>query len=336
MRGAFRCYFWQECLPDLSAPTHRGRSLLYLSLGAISGNALAFALGGWLLAVLSRLSEASGSITSLAPWREVHLVVAAGCALLVLPLVFLREPPRGETDAAAAGSFQHAMSALWDRRALLIPLFIGQVTVTMADTAAGVWAAPVLSRHYHLEPSNFAGWMGLVFLLAGVLGSLVGAISADLSQKSARRGRILLAAVIAAAFSIPASFFPVMPSVTGFALMLSVLMTAGGVTGVVTATAIAVHVPNELRGICLGAFMVVGGVIGLGLAPTLVTLVSTAMGGESWVGPALSATGAATSIFALAGFVYAMKAIRPQIAAGESMPALEEPLDRTRDSAHSR
>ena len=41
-------------------------------------------------------------------------------------------------------------------------------------SAAGIWAAPVLTRSYHQTPDQFAGWMGLVILGSGVVGAIVG------------------------------------------------------------------------------------------------------------------------------------------------------------------
>lgn len=292
---------------DLSAPERRGRALLPLSLGKIAGQAAAFALGGALFGALStHPSLGSG----LAPWRGVQLSFAVGGAILLLPLLFLREPARREISAGFGGSFGTALGEIWARRGFLIPLFIGQVTVVMADVAAAIWAPSVLARDYGQTPADFAGWMGLVLLLSGVVGSVIGSFAADLGHKSKVRNGILLGAVAAAVLSVPGAFFPLMPNVTGFALLLALLMLCGAVTGLVTATAIAVHIPNEIRGVCLGAFMVVGAVIGFGVAPTLVALVSGAMGGEHQIAYALTATTALASAFAAIGFWTAMRSAR--------------------------
>jgi len=49
----------------------------------------------------------------------------------------------------------------------------------------------------------------------------------------------------------------------------------------VTATATAVLVPNEERGTFLGAFMILGTLIGMGVSPILVSLGSQVLGGEA-------------------------------------------------------
>ncbi len=294
---------------DLSPPEHRGRSILYLSVGNITGVALAFALGGWLLGLLTK-APATALFGGTAPWRGVHAEFAAAGLLVILCLLAVREPPRHEMGESAGAPLRVALHALWVRRALLGPLFLGQVTVVMADNAAAVWAAPVLSRNFHQRPEDFAGWMGLVILLAGIVGSAIGGFAADRGQRRPGSGGLLAGAVVAAAVSIPSACYPLMPSVPGFAVVLEVFLLSGAVTGLITATAIAVLVPNELRGVCLGAFMVVGGVIGFGVAPTLVSLASLAMGGEGHLAGALSAVGVGTSVLALAGFLGAARTIR--------------------------
>lgn len=291
---------------DLSSPATRGRSLMALSLGNMVGGAAAFAFGG---SLLGHYASTAPLIEGLAPWRNVLLVFACASLALSLPLLALREPARqeiGETSPALSV----ALRELWERRGLLAPLFLGQVTVVMADAAASIWAAPVLERNYGLAPEQFGGWMGLVILGSGIVGALVGGFAADFGHKSKIKGGILLGAVVAAGLSIPGAFFPLMPTAMGFAWLLFLLLTCGAITGLVTAAAIAVLVPNEIRGVCLGAFIVIGAIIGFGAAPTLVTLIADAIGGENALRSGLAICGAATSIAAALGFTAALMRAR--------------------------
>lgn len=291
---------------DLCEPAHRGRAALLVTLGKTLGIAAGFALTGWLVAWF--VADQAGGLTGLAPWRSTHIALAAVSAVLMIPLFFLREPPRHEVAAAVAKPpFRVVAGELWARRAFLIPLFAGQVGVVMADAAAGIWAAPVLSRNHGLTPGEFAGWMGLLVIITGVIGAVLGGLSADWGQKSGRRGGILLGAVIAAACGIPAALFPVIPDVTGFALALGVLLLSGTVTGLVMSVALTVLLPNELRGLCIGAFIAVAGLIGFGLAPTLVAAVSDWMGGEQHLAEALALVGVIVSVISVASFYRAMR-----------------------------
>lgn len=291
---------------DLCAPTQRGRALLVVNLGKSLGQAAAFGLTGVLFGIFAH-GAASNWLGDAAPWRSAHLALGLIGAVLALPLLLLREPPRHEVAASTHAPFRIVAAELWTRRVFLIPLFLGQVSVVMADAAAAIWAAPVLSRSFGLQPDQFAAWMGPLIFLAGLLGAILGGLSADWGQKRARPGGLLIGAVIAAAVGIPAALFPIAPSVPLFAVALGLLILCGSITGVVTSVALTVLIPNELRGLCIGAFIAIAGLIGFGLAPTLVAAVSSLFGGEQHLDQGLASVGGLTSAMSLIAFVVAMR-----------------------------
>lgn len=290
-------------LADLSVPESRGRAMLFLSMGNTLGPALAFVGGGALVTAFAVGLDLPG--LDLAPWRETALVIGLASAVLLIPQMLVREPVRHEVENASA-SLKAMASALWARRRFLLPLFVGQISVIMADAAAGVWAVPVLQRDLGQSVGQAAALLGGLLLLAGLLGPVIGGFVADRGHKSSVRGGILIGAIAASAIGVPAALFPIVAGVPAFAVVLFLLLTAGAVTGLITATAIAVLVPNEERGICLGAFMILGSLIGLGLSPVLVSLGSQALGGEAHLAPALAIVGVATGLVSLGGFILAM------------------------------
>ena len=289
---------------DLCPPEKRGRSLLLLSMGKVVGLALAFALGGLLFGQLSARAE---PLFGMPAWRATQLIFAGISIAVVVPLLWLREPVRQEVANSGVG-MRASFDALWARRGLLVPLFIGQITVIMADASASIWATPVLMRTYGLQPAEFGGWMGLVLLGSGLVGTIAGGIAADAGMKRAGGRGLLFTAVIASAIGVPASLFPLMPGVPGFAILLTVLLLAGTATGLITATAIAVLIPNQFRALCLGSFVVVGSFIGFGVAPSLVTIISERVGGEGALAPALAGVGLASSLLSLVAFGLATRA----------------------------
>lgn len=293
---------------DFCAPAQRGKAMLIVNLGKALGVALGFALTGWLFGLLSD-HAAPGWLADVAPWRSTHVLLAMISAMLIVPLLLLREPIRREVEASTNAPFRVVAAELWSRRAFLIPLFAGQIAVVMADVAAGVWVAPVLSRDFGLSPQEFAGWVGALMFGTGVAGAVLGGISADLGQKSKLRGGIILGAVIAAGLGIPAALVPLMPSITGFAIALGVLSLCGAVTGLVVSVALTVLLPNELRGLCIGAFIAVAGLIGFGLAPWIVTRVSAFMGGETMLAEALAIVGVSVSTLSFLAFIMAMRRV---------------------------
>lgn len=291
---------------DLCLPAQRGRAMLIVNLGKSFGQAGAFALTGWILGLIVA-AGATFSFGSDVPWRATHYALVLVSAVLILPLFFMREPERREVEAGPDAPFKTVMKELWARRAFLGPLFAGQTSVVMADAAAGIWAAPVLQRNFGVPPEQFAGWLGLIVLVAGIAGAILGGVVADMGQKTGRRGGLLIGAIIAAAIGVPAALFPVMADVTGFKLAIGLLVLCGSVTGLVTSVALTTLIPNDVRGLCIGAFIAIAGLIGFGLAPVLVTLVSEVLGGESHLGAALAIVGVGVSVVSVIAFAMAMR-----------------------------
>ncbi len=286
---------------DLSTPERRGRALLLLTLGVSLGTAIAFVGAGLLFGAWGADRV---PFHGLPAWRAVHFAFAAVSALVALPLLLTREPARHEVEAANA-PFSDVIRELWARRAWLIPLFVGQVGVVMADVAATIWAGPLLTRAYHLSPQQFAGIMGAIVLIPGLIGAVAGGLLADFGQTRRLFGGVMFGAVAASVLAIPGALFAAAPDVTGFALLLSLFLFCGSMAGLVTSAAIAVLTPNETRGVALSAFVVVGAVVGFGLAPTLVAWVSGWLGGEAHLGAALAVTDVVVSLMSCAGFVIA-------------------------------
>lgn len=291
---------------DFCIATQRGRAMLIVNLGKSLGLALALALSGALFGLFAH-GSAPAWVAGMMPWRSVHLSLAVISVIAILPLFLLREPARQEVAAGTHAPFKIVAGELWARRVFLIPLFIGQISVVMADAAAGIWVSPVLSRNFHLQPDQFASWMGALLFGAGVLGTIIGGLSADRGQKSGRRGGLLIGAIVAAAVGVPAALFPIMPSVPLFGVAVGLLITCGAVTGVVTSVALTVLIPNELRGLCIGAFIAIAGLIGYGLAPTLVAAASGMLGGEAHLAQGLAIVGVVTSAISVIAFTMAMR-----------------------------
>ena len=87
-----------------------------------------------------------------------------------------------------------------------------------------------------------------------------------------------------------------MPTVPAFAAAIFVRLLMGTITGLIMSVALTVLLPNELRELTIGAFIAVAGLIGFGIAPSLVTVASSLLGGEHMLRQALAIVGVAVSI----------------------------------------
>lgn len=290
-------------IADLCMPEKRGRVLLLAGIGSWFGVAVAFGLGGGLLGYFSR--PGTGLIEGLSPWRQTIIAVGILGAVSLIPIALMREPVRHEREQRD-NRIMPALRALWARRAFMIPLLFAAMTGGIAEGAAALWSAPVLSRDYGLQPHQFGGWMDAVIFVSGVGGSIIGGFVSDWGSRQQRRGGILIGGIIATALSIPAGAFTVMPSVGMFAFALAVLLTGGAVIAIVLSAAITSLIPNEERGTALAASGVVSTLTGLALAPSVVTLGGWIYGDEGHLGVIIAWVGVVTGVMSLIGLILAM------------------------------
>lgn len=302
-------------LADVCMPQRRGRSMLLISIGAWAGVAAAFAIGGTLFGWLE--ANPSAFVADMPPWRELHLLVGVAAAVLVLPLFLIREPVRHEVERANP-PLRVALAAFWSRRKFLGWLYVGNFAGGFAEGAAALWIGSVLVRQYGQSPGEFGGWVGLVILGSGILGSIIGGFTADISQKLKMRGAILLPALIATALSIPASAYPIMPNVTLFAWVLFALLLGGVIINLVNSAAIAVLLPNEERATSLAALAIIAKIVGGPVTAGVIAWMTVLFKGPMGLGMTLTWLGVITGVISLIGYWLAMRNA-PQPAA-EALP----------------
>lgn len=305
-------------LADVCMPERRGRSMLLISIGAWAGVAAAFAIGGTLFGWLE--ANPTAFVEDMPPWREAHLLVGIAAAILVLPLFLIREPARHEVERANP-PLRVALQAFWSRRGFLGWLYIGNFAGGFAEGAAALWLGSVLVRQYGQSPGEFGGWVGLVILGSGILGSIIGGFTADLSQKLKMRGAILLPALIATALSIPASAYPIMPNVTLFAWVLFALLLGGVIINLVNSAAIAVLLPNEERATSLAALAVIAKIVGGPVTAGVIAWMTTLFKGPMGLGMTLTWLGVITGVISLVGYGMAMR--NAPLPAAEALPDAE-------------
>jgi MFS family permease len=291
-------------ISDLCLPEKRGRATMVAGIGVLAGPALAFAGGGALFGHFKLHGWAL--FPDLAPWRQAALVFAVAGAAMLIPLVLFPEPKRHETEHQGA-SVMVALRGIATRWRFLTALWVGATAGGMAEGAAGMWAAPILTRYYGQQPNEFGGWMGGMILIAGLAGSLLGGFAVDWGNKSGRRGGLMIGAIVATAIAIPATAYPIMPTVPGFGIMLGIMMTACTAMQVTAIAAVTLVVPNEERGMCLQITGMVGMIVGMAFVPVITLLGPALFGDQRHLPHALVIVGVVSGFIGLAGYIVAMR-----------------------------
>ncbi len=142
---------------------------------------------------------------------------------------------------------------------------------------------------------------GTAILLSGSLGVLAGPTVARLLGRY-RPGRDALLAVAAGASALLVPCAMLMPMMGSYAATLALGALAGFLYSLpqsLAASAVTLATPNRMRGVCSAVYVFIVTTIGLGVAPTIVALITDHVWGDpAYVGVSLAIVATTAAVIA--------------------------------------
>jgi len=166
-------------LSDLFSPHKRGLVSAIFYLGVPLGAGGSFVVAGVLGPQLG--------------WRNCFLIMGAVGLVLTLPLLLMKDPPRGAKDTITESdadneSWRHLFATLKQSPALMLTM-LGAIFLHIPIGAANfvqLW----LVRERGFEASEIATTYGLLFLIFGTIGILLGGVLGDWFHARYKGGRV--------------------------------------------------------------------------------------------------------------------------------------------------
>ena len=153
-------------IADLFSPAKRNTALTLFYVAIPFGSAIGFTLGGW--------------FAGQGDWRHAFFYAGLPGVVLALMLLFLREPPRGESDGDTSAlprtTVADFFSLFRNRRYQL--LVWGYTAQTFSIGAFGLWGPAFLHRIHGLPIEEASTLFGAMLAGAGLLATLVGGLTA--------------------------------------------------------------------------------------------------------------------------------------------------------------
>jgi MFS family permease len=264
---------------DLFPPERLGRALSIYSMGTQLGGGLASLLGGF---VIQWAGEAATYRLPLVGERHLWQVVFFLVALPTIPLTLLllttvREPSRRESEGrpalrATTGDFVRYFRA--NAGAFLYHNF-GFGLLALSGYGALAWIPELFIRMHGWDRAFVGKAVGANSMIVGVAGIFFGGWLGDrLSRRGYRDSKIrvgLVAILLWLPFGVVLPFAP--NGRLAFALWIPMTFAAALPWGA-AAAAIQEVVPNEMRGKAASVFLLVINLVGLGLGPQLLPLLT--------------------------------------------------------------
>lgn len=266
-------------LSDLFPASRLGRAISIFTVGAFIGVGLSYIWGGtiigWMGGAESITLPLLGERRS---WQVAFMVVALPGILLVPMMFTLREPLRRETSglkAAVLLSKREVLSEIWKRRKLIGLLFTGFGVIALSGQASAVWTIVVFLRSHGMSPQAIGPLYGMTYIAAAIPGAI---IAGWLCDKLTAGGKLDAPVRLAAwGFLGTGIFGTLAPLVPDWRLALALFGGAIAFQSMMyplAATAIQLMLPNRLRGQVSALYLVVLNVVGLGLGPMIIGLLT--------------------------------------------------------------
>jgi predicted MFS family arabinose efflux permease len=301
-------------IADYYPPEKRASALSIYALGIPIGSILGLLAGGW-------IAEFYG-------WRTAfYLVGLPGIVLALLFRLTVREPPRGMSEggtaaAAAQPALGDTLRTLLGNRTL-VHIAMGGALTSFVGYGLGQWLPAYFMRIHGMGIAETATYFGLVVGVASAIGTFLGGAIADrLAVRDRRVYAWLPAAGVLLAFPFyVAAMLSNNPYLSIAILVVPSLLNSlwlGPAFGTVQNLA-----PMRMRALASAILLFILNIIGLGLGPFLVGVLSDLLSGpfpgDSLRYAILIATGA--YFWAGAHFLLAARTLRRDLDAAQATAA---------------
>lgn len=253
-----------------------GRAMAVYSIGVPLGSGIAL-IGGSL--IVRFVTEGPPVVTpllgALEPWRMTFVWVGLP-GLLVAALIALtvREPRRRDAGSGPVGN-DELVAFVKTHRAALAAHFGGMSLVALVMYGAMAWIPQFLHRTYGMPVPEAGMWFGAATAACGACGLLLGGWMADRLYRRGYKDAHLRVIRLNAVILLPLFVGMALAPSAGIALGLMIAgMLLGTIHGGVAGAALQLIAPPRLRARVVALYFLVANLVGLGMGPTAIALVT--------------------------------------------------------------
>jgi MFS family permease len=252
----------------------RATAISVYGMGIYLGAGLAFVLGGLVIQFVTKQGPIELPLIGFThPWQFVFLILGAAGVVFSLAFLLVREPPR--QGPATATPLSEVITYLWANRRTVLCHNVGFALIAFVSYGGGAWVPTFFIRSFGAAPGEVGIIYGVIVMIFGCGGIVFGGWLADrwlrrgLTDAALRVG--LWAAILTGISHVP---LLVVPNATWAYVFLAPAVFFLGMPFGAAPAAIQEIVPNRMRGQTSAIYLFVVNLIGLGIGPTAVALIT--------------------------------------------------------------
>ena len=262
-------------IADYFPPERRATAISVYSMGIYLGSGLAFLLGGLVI----QFAVAQGEVIlplvgAVRPWQLVFFVLGGSGIVFSLAFLLVREPPRGGIHVSGGVPFGKVVAHLWKNRRTVLCHNLGFAMIAFCSYGAAAWVPSFFIRTFGWKAGEVGIIYGLIVMVFGCLGILFGGWLTDHWLKQGKTDAALRVGICASSVAIVGGVYLLPDSGTLAAILMVPSVFALGMPFGAAPAAIQEIVPNQMRGQTSAVYLFIVNLIGLGIGPTAVALVT--------------------------------------------------------------
>jgi MFS family permease len=252
----------------------RARALSVYTMALMVGTGLSLVLGGPMMSAIQSSGMTSIPVLGdVSAWQmTLFLIGLAGVPMSLM--IFLNKEPGRQRDSAAnqRQDAQRIYAYLWAHRAIFGPLFVFVVANAIITFGLAAWLPTVIVRRFHLGMKEIGLIQGAVLLIMGPLGLWVAGLAME-RKGAALAGVARVGTVTSIAVAILTVTLALTDTLSTFWVIDALVVLFSWTFMSVASTIVARVVPTQSVGIVMAIVLVLNGLLGQGLSPTLIALV---------------------------------------------------------------
>lgn len=252
-----------------------GLALGIFSMGVYLGGGLALIGGAAVIAHLPGSGAVLPVVGRLHPWQIAFVAMGLPGLAVAAWAATLREPARTGAGGAARVPLTEALRYFRANTRSLACLMLCSACASMTSYGVTAWMPSFFIRTFGWSAAEAGRSYGLIVVTCGMLGVIAGGLMGDfLSNRGFRNGRLIVMAG-AGACALPFTVAAPLMADPALALLLLAPATFFGTIAIGTGpAALQEMLPNRMRGLGTSLAVLVVNLIGLGLGPTSIALVT--------------------------------------------------------------
>jgi MFS family permease len=263
-------------IADSFPAERRATAISVYSMGVYLGSGLAFLLGGLVI----QFASAQGDVTlpvlgEVRPWQLIFLILGAAGIVFTLLMLAVTEPTRRGVGAGVAVPLADVGRYIRANRRTVLCHNFGFAGLAFAGYGSAAWIPTFFIRTYGWDAGQVGIIYGSIVAVFGCLGIVFGGRLADWMAKRGSTDANMRVGLYAAIGAVPCVLaFPLMETALWAAILTAPAVFFLSMPFGVAPAAIQEIMPNSMRGQASAIYLFVITLIGLGIGPTAVALVT--------------------------------------------------------------